>query len=43
MLPVGIMGASSTLIGNSVGAGRSDHAILYYHTSMKMGVALAFL
>ncbi len=43
MLPVGIMSASGTLIGNSVGAGRSDHAILYYETSMKMGVALAIV
>jgi MATE family multidrug resistance protein len=43
MLPVGIMSASGTLIGNSVGAGRSDHALLYYRTSMKMGVALAFV
>ena len=43
MLPVGIMSASGTLIGNSVGAGRADHAILYYETSMKMGVALAIV
>lgn len=43
MLPVGIMSASGTLIGNSVGAGRADHAVLYYETSMKMGVALAIV
>ena len=43
MLPVGIMSASGTLIGNSVGAGRADHAIIYYETSMKMGVALAIV
>jgi len=43
MLPVGIMSACGTLIGNSVGAGRGDHALLYYNTSMKMGVALAVL
>ena len=43
MLPVGIMSASGTLIGNSVGAGRADHAIIYYDTSMKMGVALAIV
>jgi len=43
MLPVGIMSASGTLIGNSVGAGRGDHAVLYYNTSMKMGVVLAFV
>lgn len=43
MLPVGIMSASGTLIGNSVGAGKADHAIIYYETSMKMGVALAIV
>lgn len=43
MLPVGIMSASGTLIGNSVGAGRADHAILYHNTAMKMGLALAVL
>ena len=43
MLPVGIMSASGTLIGNSVGAGRADHAIIYNETSMKMGVALAIV
>ena len=43
MLPVGIMSASGTLIGNSVGAGRADHAIIYYETSIKMGVALAIV
>ena len=43
MLPVGIMSACGTLIGNSVGAGKADHAIIYYETSMKMGVALAIV
>ena len=43
LLPVGIMSACGTLIGNSVGAGKADHAIIYYETSMKMGVALAIV
>jgi len=43
MLPIGIMSASGTLIGNSVGAGRADHAIVYHNTAMKMGLVLALL
>lgn len=30
MLPVGIMSSCSVLIGNSVGAGRGDNALIYY-------------
>jgi multidrug resistance protein, MATE family len=30
MLPVGIMSSCGTLIGNSVGAGRGDYALIYY-------------
>lgn len=43
MLPVGIMSACGTLVGNAVGAGRPDHAIQYYKTCMQMGVVLAIL
>jgi len=43
MLPVGVMSACGILVGISVGAGKGDHAITYYETCMKVGVALAFL
>ena len=42
MLPVGLMQACVILIGISVGAGRGDHAITYYQTCLKLGLALSF-
>jgi MATE family multidrug resistance protein len=41
MLPVGIMSACGTLIGNSIGKERADHALQYYKTSMYLGLMLA--
>lgn len=42
MLPVGIMSSCGTLIGNSIGEGRSDKALSYYKTSMLLGFIIAF-
>jgi Na+-driven multidrug efflux pump len=41
MLPVGIMSACTTLIGNSVGEGRKDKALSYYRTSLILATILA--
>lgn len=41
MLPVGIASSCNTLVGNSVGEGRSDTAILYYKTCMYLCLILA--
>jgi len=43
MLPVGLMQPCAILIGISVGAGKGDHAITYYQTCLKLGLALSFV
>lgn len=41
MLPVGIMSACTTLVGNAVGESRKDKALSYYRTSMILALILA--
>jgi Na+-driven multidrug efflux pump len=41
MLPVGIMSAANTLVGNAVGEKRADKAVTYYKTSMILSLILA--